>query len=298
MSIKGIGINSDSSRINGDLDLLDRDLAYFKQVGFHYVEIPVHGVDGVVNGELNLKNVERVKEILEKYDLKATVHSPDPLNLRKDDFDLQKKVFQSSIEFTSKLGAKVLVYHGGRFEGTKRENKLENLVSEREIETLRVLSEFAAEREVQICIENGASSVEELLMMVRRVNMENVGITYDFGHAFLYYNYGCHGGEEKFLISIKQSLPYLKHIHIHDNFGRVDVASRNGSYINDLPFGKGDLHMPPGMGRIPYDKVVPLIKDYDGVAMMEIHSRYESLYEEALKRLDEYFGKAHISFGT
>jgi len=292
MSIRGVGINAHSPRINGDLELLKRDLAYFEKIGFDYVEIPVHGVDGIINGELNPKNIEKVKEALRKYNLKVTVHSPDPLNLRKDNFDLQKKVFQSSIEFASRLGAGVLVYHDGDFDGGEQEDEFQNLASEREIETLKVLSEFADKRGVQICIENCTSSIEKLVMTVRKVNRENVGITYDFGHAFLYYS--CHDGEEEFLTSIKEALPYLKHVHMHDNFGRANVTSHNGSYINQLPFGDGDLHMPPGMGGIPYEKIFPLIREYKGIAMMEIEPRYRHLYGKALERFQELLLEAGI----
>jgi len=294
MSIKGVGINAHSPRINGDIELLERDLAYFEKIGFDYVEIPVHGVDGVINGELNLENVKRVKEALRKYNLKATAHAPDPLNLRKDNFDLQKEVFQSSIEFASKLEAKVLVYHNGNFEGRKQEDELQNLASEREIRALRTLGEFADKRGVEICLENGALSIEELVTIVRKVNRENVGITYDFGHAFLYYS--CYGGEKEFLRSIKEALPYLKHIHIHDNFGRANITSQDAPYINRLPFGEGDLHMPPGMGTIPYEKIFPLIREYKGIAMAEIDPRYEPFYGEVLKRLHKYIEEAHVPF--
>ena len=294
MSIKGIGINAHSPRINGDIELLERDLSYFEKIGFDYVEIPVHGVDGVINGELNFENVKRVKEALRRYNLKATVHSPDPLNLRKDNLDMQEQVFQPSIEFASKLEAKVLVYHGGNYEGRKQEGELQNLAGEREIRALRTLSEFADKRGVQICFENGASSIEELVTVVRKVNRENVGITYDFGHAFLYYS--CYGGEREFLTSIKEALPYLKHIHIHDNFGRANMTSQDASYINQLPFGEGDLHMPPGMGKIPYEKIFPLIREYKGIAMAEIDPRYEPFYGGVLERLHKYIKEAHVSF--
>jgi len=286
MSIKGVGINAHSPRINGDIELLERDLAHFKKIGFDYVEIPVHGVDGVINGKLNLENVKRVKEALRRYNLKATVHAPDPLNLRKDNFNLQKEVFQSSIEFASKLEAKVLVYHGGNFEGRKQEGELQNLASEREIRALKALSEFADKRGVQICLENGASSIEKLVTMVREVDRENVGITYDFGHAFLFYN--AYGKEGDFLESIEKTIPYLKHAHIHDNFGRL-TSGIVRPYINRLPFGEGDLHMPPGMGRIPYNKIIPLIKDYSGVAMMEILPRYKDFYQQALISVKKIF---------
>ncbi len=294
MPIEGIGINAYSPRINGDIELLERDLSYFKKIGFDYVEIPVHGVDGVINGELNLENVKRVKGALRKYNLKAAAHAPDPLNLRKDNLDMQKEVFQSSIEFASELEAKVLVYHGGNFERRKQEGELRNIASEREIRALKTLSEFADKRGVQICLENGALSIKELVMVVKKINRANVGVTYDFGHAFLYYS--CYAGEKEFLTSIKEALPYLKHIHIHDNFGRANITPQDAPYISRLPFGEGDLHLPPGMGKIPYEKVFPLIREYKGVAMAEIDPRYEPFYGGIIKRLHKYIEEAHIPF--
>ncbi len=294
MSIKGVGINAHSPRINGDIGLLERDLAHFKKIGFDYVEIPVHGVDGVINGELNLENVKRVKEALRRYNLKASAHAPEPLNLRKDNFDLQKEIFQSSIEFAWELEAKVLVYHVGNSERRKQEGELQNTGSGREIGALKSLSAFADKRGVQICLENGALSIKELLTIVKRINRANVGITYDFGHAFLYYS--CYGGEKEFLTSIKEALPYLKHIHIHDNFGRANITSQDTPYINRLPFGEGDLHMPPGMGRIPYEKIFPLLREYKGIAMAEIDPRYEPFYGGIVKRLHKYIEEAHVPF--
>lgn len=294
MSIKGVGINAHSPRINGDIELLERDLAHFKKIGFDYVEIPVDGVDGVINGKLNLENVKRVKKALRRFNLKVTAHAPGLLNLRKDNFDLQEEVFQSSIEFASELEAKVLVYHNGGFKRRKQEGELQNIGSEREIRALKTLGELAGKRGIQICLENGASSIEELITIVKKIDRENVGITYDFGHAFLYYN--RHGGEKKFLTSIKEALPYLKHIHIHDNFGRANMTSQDASYINRLPFGEGDLHLPPGMGKISYEKIFLLIREYKGIAMAEIDPRYEPFYGGIVKRLNKYIEEAHIPF--
>jgi len=176
-------------RIKGDFELLEADLACFEEVGFDYVEMPIHGVDGVVGGELNLKSIKKVKEALRKHHLKATVHCPDPLNLREGDFELNQKVFESSIEFTSKLEAEILVYHGGNFKRAgQRSQRRQDLAKLKEIKALESLSDFAAERGVQICVENVADSPEELVRMVEEVDRENVGITYDFGHAFLFYS--------------------------------------------------------------------------------------------------------------
>jgi len=289
--IKGVGINAHSYRINGDLELLEADLAFFEEVGFDYVEIPIHGVDGVVGGQLNLDNMKKVKEALRKHHLKATVHCPDPLNLREGDFELSQKVFKSSIEFTSGIGAGILVYHAGNFKTSKQVSQHQDLARRKEIKALESLSDFAAERGVQICVENVTGSLEELVRMVGEVDRENIGITCDFGHAFLFYS--VYGKEGDFLESIKKAVPYLRHVHIHDNFGRFTsdfvLDSLTTPYIDRLPFGEGDLHMPPGMGKIPYNKIISLIKGYRGVVMMEIDPRYKDFYQEALTSIKKKF---------
>jgi len=291
MPIKGVGINADSYRIKGDLDLLEADLAFFEEVGFEYVEIPIHGVDGVIGGELNLKSIKKVKEALRKHHLKVTVHGPDPLNLRKGDFELDQKVFKSCIEFTSKLEAEILVYHDGNFKRTRQRPQGQDLARLKEIKALESLSDFASETGVQIGVENIGGSLEELVRMVGEVDRENVGITYDFGHAFLFYS-AC-GRKRGFLESIEKARPYLKHLHIHDNFGRLTsgfaLDSFNSPYIDRLSSGEGDLHMPPGMGKIPYNQIIPLIKGYRGVVMMEIDPRYKDFYQEALTSIKKIF---------
>ena len=53
--------------------------------------------------------------------------------------------------------------------------------------------------------------------------------------------------------------------------------------------------MPPGMGKIPYNKIIPLIEGYGGVAMMEIDPRYKDFYQEALKVVKKIFeGKSNL----
>jgi sugar phosphate isomerase/epimerase len=81
MAIKGIGINADASRIDGNLEVLEKDLSRFQRAGFDYVEIPVHGVDAILRGRLNLRQMRRIKEVLGKFDLNYTVHCSNWLNL-------------------------------------------------------------------------------------------------------------------------------------------------------------------------------------------------------------------------
>ena len=331
MGIKGIGINAHASHIDGDLEVLEQDLACFQQAGFDYVEIPVHGVDAILNGRLNPRQVKRIKEVLARFDLKYTVHCSNWLNLMDaDEFPLHKNIFTASIEFASEIGAEILVYHSGRVElgneylgQAALTRELLSLpdrafISEqeqRERETLAELADFAKEKGVTICVENADPRVDEealwelarrvcvkgvdlfyriapggdialynyggvisrLVQQVKAVGKDNVGITFDFGHAYIasrYYGFD-------FLESIELARPLIKHVHVHDDFGRPAGVDRR--QIALISQGKGDLHMPIGWGEIPYREVFPRLKGYDGVVLLELKPRYRPYLKEALQ---------------
>ncbi len=331
MAIKGIGINAHSARLGGSLEMLERDLAYFQRLGFDYVEIPVHGVDAVLNGRLNLRHVKRVKEVLARFPLKYTVHCPDLLNLMDaEDFAMHRSVFEASIEFAGEIGAEILVYHSGRIE--LRDEYLGEVVLTRELltlpdrafvnererverETLAELAELAEGLGVTICVENSDPMIEEgalwelarrirrrgidlsyliapagdiamynyggmidrLVEQVKGVGRDNVAITFDFGHAYIASHY--YGFD--FLDLIEPAMPLVKHIHIHDNFGKPAGLDRRHMVL--MPDGKGDLHLPIGWGEIPYREVFSRLRGYNGVLMLEINPRYRDYYGDALQ---------------
>ena len=286
MSIKGIGIDAHSPRLDGRLEVLEHDLALFQRAGFDYVEIPVHGVDAILGGRLHERGVKQVQEVLAKFDLQYTVHSPDPLNLCDvERLNLQKAVFRASLEFAQAIGAGILVYHGGT---TKPDDEKAGLSVERlkevEREALSELADWAAAWGIVIGVENvGPKSygarIAELVEQVREINHPNVGITLDFGHAYLT---ARHFGYD-FLEAVELAAPYIVHTHVHDNFGRMVALPQDVPYIHTAPFGVNDMHLPPGWGEIPYQEVFSRLKDYQGVVLMELKPRYSPYFEEALQ---------------
>ena len=343
MHIKGIGINIDSPTIDGDLDLFEKALGDFQDIGFDYVEIPVHGVDAIFKGRLNWLQTRVITDILKKFKLKYTVHGPNLLNLMDpSNFQLQKDIFKSGIEFTNAIGAEIFIYHSGKIplqeeikgEGIRKNSflklpspkKIERL-KKIEIKTLQELATFAKDFGVTIAIENISPDVEEesiwelskhfsndrifpfsaltpqtpkpiflreiskynygtkiedLVDQVKKINRENVGITLDFGHAFLaskYYHF-------IFLDSVKLALPYIKHVHIHDCFGKPKLSYEEQD-INLIQFGIGDLHLPVGWGAIPYNKIFRILKNYQGVLSLELKPRYKKFYKYSLQKLEE-----------
>jgi len=342
MHIKGIGINIDSSTIDGDLDLLEKTLANIQDKGFDYAEIPVHGVDAIFKGKLNWLQTRAITDILKEFKLKYTVHGPDLLNLMDpSNFKLQREIFKSGIEFTNAIGGEIFVYHGGKIplqeeikgEGIRQNSllkipSLKNIkrLKKIEVKTLQELATFAKDLGVTITIENISpeleeetlwelskqfngrtfpysavvpqtpkpvflqevrkykygTKIEELVDQVKEIDRDNVGVTLDFGHAYLaskYYHF-------KFLDSIRLALPYIKHVHIHDCFGKPKVSYEEQD-INLIQFGIGDLHMPVGWGEIPYDKIFRLLKNYGGVICLELKPRYKKFYKYSLERVKE-----------
>lgn len=73
MKIKGIGINAHPEHTGGENENLERDLRFFQDVGYDYVEIPVDAVDVIRCGRLILRQMQDLKSLLNSLNLKYTV---------------------------------------------------------------------------------------------------------------------------------------------------------------------------------------------------------------------------------
>jgi len=276
-----IGLNIHSGRINGDLELLKRDIRALAQAGFDVAEIPVHGVDAVVNGHLRVGRAKQVKEILNGFDLEYTVHAPDGLNLRDFQYpEVQRKVFAASIQFTAAIGAKTFVYHQGRLKSNDSD-VTEEEAREIEIDELTDLGKLATSKGVTVCVENIHSSITHLIKLLESVGEESIRLCYDFAHSYI--NSKKLGYD--FLRSIQVAKPYIRHAHVNDNFGKGKPESAP-PYIEAMPMGIGDLHLPIGWGSIPYEDVFRIMEGYDGIYILELQERF---FENGYSMLKEAF---------
>ena len=296
-----IGSKIDEVRIDGSLLKFRQDLESFREMGFKAVELPVHGLDVILNGKLIQNRLDKILNILNDFDFLYSVHSPNPLNLMdKKDTGLHVDVLLASLEFARQVRAKVVVYHAGRFipeeeffafpaRGLSQREK-ESLM-EREALLLQSISDQYPD--VILAIENarpylGQSSYtygefpEELKHQVVSVNRTNVKINLDFGHLYFTSLFHGHDLEE----SVSSIGKLVAHTHIHDNFGGA-VYHWEKQQTHQLPFGKGDSHMPVGWGEIPIKDILDiLLPDYTGLLMMELRSRYFDDIEESKQNLE------------
>jgi len=108
------------------------------------------------------------------------------------------------------------------------------------------------------------------------VNHPNLGLTLDVGHLFL----AAHQVGFDYLQAIRQAAPYVRHLHASDNWGRL--GGPIDSLNHRVPFGEGDVHLPPGWGAIPHAKALKQLPDYEGFLILEIRPRFYEHLAEAL----------------
>ena len=299
-----IGCKIDEVRIDGSLDALKRDLEHYRKINIKAVELPVHGLDAIKNGTLDKKQVKKIKEVLRDFDFEYSVHSPNPLNLMDStNPEIHLYVFRASLEFCMHVGAKILVYHCGRFtpeetfhvNGKKAVSEIEKKgLLERERRYLKQLSEEFPQ--VTICLENArpylhhspycyGERLENIKKQVEKINRRNVRVTLDVGHlnmASSFYGFDL-------LKAIRSIRHLIAHTHIHDNFGGA-VYHYEKQQTHQIPFGKGDSHMPVGWGSIPVCDIFSiLLPHYDGLFIMELRNRYFKHIRESRENLLSVF---------
>ncbi|MDK2831752.1 MAG: hypothetical protein PWQ75_1504 [Methanolobus sp.] len=227
---------------------------------------------GVYKDSILQKDIlESLLDELSVCDLKTSLHAPYfadvptyPKDVVVDMASMSEREFRlirESIDLASRLGSGAIVLHPGRFgcEGDREScfNKM--------IDNLKTLASDAQDSGVMLGLENkeGTSTgnlccnAEELVRAVEAVNSDNLGATFDIGHA----NLTCGGDSNKLREFANTLAPYVIHVHVHDN---------GGVWTDEYD---GDQHLAPGEGTIDYTVLKELKNEnYKGIFNMEVFS--------------------------
>ena len=309
--IRGIGANCDDHDIDGHLDKLARDVAHAEAAGYDAYELSTGAVNAIRCGRLDADEAQRVATVLSAHHLSYTVHPPVDLRLT-DASGLGNQIFVSCLELCACIGAQVMVYHSAQLALRPADQDTEQLPDEaglaslwqRETDALHAMSFEAAKRGITIAVENRDPHLWEIAALrrhgkdagalltyhqgmrldllvdqVRQIGSPNVGICLDTGHAFLAAPYWQ---QKDFVTGVCHAAPWIRHVHFHDNFGRLDDYAE--SLSDRLIFGQADNHLPPGWGRIPLDQVLQSLTaaGYAGWLIVEMRPRYFDRRAEAL----------------
>ena len=126
--------------------------------------------------------------------------------------------------------------------------------------------------------------IPPIVRQLEAIDHPNVALTLDMAHLFLAAN--LLGFE--FLDAVRAAVPWVKHLHANDNFGRLDRGRE--TLTERLPFGEGDLHLPPGWGSIPYREALTLLPNYEGDLILEIKPLFRDFFGEARQNMQNILG--------
>lgn len=239
-----------------DLIADPRDWMYrLEDAGFQGWELVDEGQQRV-EGELH----ERVRELHQTSNLIFSLHVPlSDINIASVNEPMwaeSLRQVKQSIESTYEFIDEICVVHPGFFSPLSMQ--IPEKALEKATTSLITLGEFAADRGLRIAVENLTSAnmllgryPQELVELVHRVNMDNLGICLDVGHANT-----TRTLEEFLTVTERANGVEIIHIHASDNLGEQD------------------LHLPLGEGNLDWARVVRGLHalSYDGLLVLELYS--------------------------
>ena len=317
--VHDIGVARNSPGHSSQLRQLEQDLAYYQELGFPLVEIDPSPFCLILNGELRQPQLQDFLAVLRNFDLRYSVHGLCRLNLAYDPrHDLCCRILLCQIEICRAVGASLLVYHSGlqaldavRY-GVRRALLTEEELdagARREVEAFRALAPVAADAGIIIGMENGDPHQWEYNVIARfgrprselskhhprlhigpivrqleAIDHPNVAMTLDVGHLYI----AAHDVGFDYLEAVGEAAPWVKHLHISDNFGRLDQGF--DVEHDRWAFGEADIHLPPGWGVIPYRETFACLPDYEGDLVLEIKSGFRGYLGQGLETMRAILG--------
>lgn len=260
---------------------------------FDAMELPIHGMRVILNGQLNESLLDIYVSLLSQYPLKYTMHAPFSINLfDRVDGERHFELLMQSIRVCSAVGAETLVYHPGRYVTEEMlayrnfwpqysEADKQRLL-ERERNWMRQAGDEAKKVGLRIGMENMRPYLDNpdycystdpiaLAEQVEQIGHPSVGVTLDVGHLHLAMKDLPYSLEE----AVERLRPHIVHMHLHDNFGRPSFSLEKNQF-DMVPIGRGDMHMPIGFGDVPMERIArELGSQIDGYLIHEIRAMYE-----------------------
>lgn len=277
-NIIGTGFNAGS--LDGELESLEHDLRALAEIGCDTVELGLTSVDLIAGGRIVEERAERLVALTKQFDFRYTVHGlvssnfMDPVTCR-----YQIDAAKALAVVCDRIGARILVQHGGHLRAAALFDRAE--ADAREREALYELAEFCKPYGVRIAFENifttepgqYRQTPAEVAETVKAVGHPNLVALIDFSHAYIESTYR---GLD-FRDQLRAMAPVAGHLHVHDSFGRPQGYFEGYHPQENTALGIGDLHMPLGWGDIDWDGIFSELTFLPGtVLMMEIGRRYRA----------------------
>jgi len=241
-------------------------LKEIEAAGFSWVQVPSPPPSVLTNPRLASRHASGLSEVLGTSGLRPILHGPGEVKAGTSEGD---RVLEGLLGYAAETGAERVVYHAA--------NHPDEPASEdallAETRSLARLAGRAERHGTIIALENlapvfpgpEALSFKPLLLrtMAKRISSPAVGLCLDLGHANVVA--GLHGSDPIELI--EPALDRTVLFHLHDNLG----ARRGQDEPAAIDPLRLDLHLPPGRGSVPWDRLAPLLARRQAPLLLEVH---------------------------
>jgi sugar phosphate isomerase/epimerase len=242
-------------------------LKEMEAAGFRFVQVPSPPPSVLVNPRDATKHAAALTAALDTAGLHPVLHGPGSVRAGTHDGNL---AIEGLISYAAEVGASHVVYHAANLPD-------EPASEDARLAETRSLAAHAAQAErlgVIIALENLAPvypcpdflsfTPSILRTMVKRISSPAVGLCLDVGHA----NIVARLRHTDPLELIEPALDRAVLFHLHDNLG----GRRGDSGSPELDPLRLDLHLPPGRGNVPWDRLAPLFARKAGAPLvLEVH---------------------------
>jgi len=234
---------------------------------FRFVQVPSPPPSVLVSPRDATRHAAALCEALGTAGLRPVLHGPGSIRAGTRDGNL---ALEGLISYAAEVGASLVVYHAA--------NLLDEPASEdarlAETGSLAALATRAERLGVVIALENlapvypspDALSFTPLVLrtMAKRISSPAVGLCLDVGHA----NIVARLRRTDPLELIEPALDRAVLFHLHDNLG----ARREDPGSPEIDPLRLDLHLPPGRGNVPWDRLAPLLaRKCAAPLILEVH---------------------------
>jgi sugar phosphate isomerase/epimerase len=242
-------------------------LKEIEAAGFSSVQVPSPPASVLRSSRQLGAHARGINEALRSSTLAPMIHAPGSLQAGSPGAD---RALRGLVNYAAETGSAMIVYHAANF--PDRPASREPLLAE--TRALAALAPAAERLGVTIAIENLAPvfpgpealsfTPSVLRTMARRIDSPAIGICLDLGHANLVASLRRTDPVEL----IRPALDRTVLFHLHDNLGarREPADQRPG-----LDPVRLDLHLPPGGGAVPWDRISPLLRLSKAPLLLEVH---------------------------
>jgi sugar phosphate isomerase/epimerase len=261
-------------------------LKSYEAAGFDWVQLHSPPPSVLRDHHFCTRHGAAVAEALATTSLAAVVHAPAGLRLGDRDGD---RAFEGLLSYAAEIGAAQIVYHAMALPDAPAADAA-RAAEERSLEAGVALAERL---EITIAIENLApvypgpetlaASPVTLRSLVQRIGSDNLALCLDLGHAQITADLR-HTGVERLCEPV---LDLVSVFHVHDNLGARWTRAGDELGVDPLRL---DLHLPPGRGTLPWDRVASLLADHRAPLLLEVHPPHRPRASELVSSALRLFG--------